>query len=168
MGLKPAKEDAVITKVLRYHGAVPYVKTNIPQTMLRFVDKICDQLNMDSKTTKIWRGIHAVATADCEQHTSLMRELCGVLGMSLDKMVAICQLAHGQPSAMEGLINTLLDVRTLSTEGNIMMPQIPSLVKNLDDDTMRKLQVFVRVMGSSSVEACDSDFQVLAELPEQM
>lgn len=36
VGNRNAKEDAVITKVLRYHGAIPYVKTNIPQTMLSF------------------------------------------------------------------------------------------------------------------------------------
>ncbi|XP_043859015.1 fatty-acid amide hydrolase 1 [Dromiciops gliroides] len=31
---KPAEEDAVIVKVLKSQGAVPFVKTNIPQTML--------------------------------------------------------------------------------------------------------------------------------------
>ncbi|XP_051855776.1 vitamin D3 hydroxylase-associated protein-like [Antechinus flavipes] len=33
---KPAEEDAAIVKVLKSHGAVPFVKTNIPQTMLSF------------------------------------------------------------------------------------------------------------------------------------
>ncbi|XP_044532959.1 vitamin D3 hydroxylase-associated protein-like [Gracilinanus agilis] len=33
---KPAEEDAVIVKVLKSQGAVPFVKTNIPQTMLSF------------------------------------------------------------------------------------------------------------------------------------
>ena len=32
-----AAEDAVITKVLKHHGAIAYVKTNTPQAMLRFV-----------------------------------------------------------------------------------------------------------------------------------
>ncbi|XP_074076435.1 vitamin D3 hydroxylase-associated protein-like [Macrotis lagotis] len=33
---KPAKEDSVIVQVLKNQGAVPFVKTNIPQTMLSF------------------------------------------------------------------------------------------------------------------------------------
>uniref|UniRef100_K7E4G9 Fatty-acid amide hydrolase 1 n=1 Tax=Monodelphis domestica TaxID=13616 RepID=K7E4G9_MONDO len=33
---KPAEEDGVIVKVLKSQGAVPFVKTNIPQTLLSF------------------------------------------------------------------------------------------------------------------------------------
>lgn len=32
---KPAAEDGVIVKVLKAQGAIPFVKTNIPQTLLR-------------------------------------------------------------------------------------------------------------------------------------
>jgi fatty acid amide hydrolase len=31
---KPAKEDGVLVKVLKHVGAVPFVRTNIPQTMM--------------------------------------------------------------------------------------------------------------------------------------
>ncbi|XP_006899076.1 PREDICTED: fatty-acid amide hydrolase 1 [Elephantulus edwardii] len=33
---KPATEDAVIVKILKAQGAIPFVKTNIPQTLLSF------------------------------------------------------------------------------------------------------------------------------------
>ncbi|EQB77436.1 fatty-acid amide hydrolase 1-like protein [Camelus ferus] len=33
---KPAAQDGVIVKVLKAHGAIPFVKTNIPQTLLSF------------------------------------------------------------------------------------------------------------------------------------
>lgn len=32
---KPAAKDGVIVKVLKAQGAIPFVKTNIPQTLLR-------------------------------------------------------------------------------------------------------------------------------------
>ncbi|XP_053373624.1 vitamin D3 hydroxylase-associated protein-like isoform X1 [Mercenaria mercenaria] len=33
---KPAKEDGVLVKVLKHQGAVPFVRTNIPQSMMTF------------------------------------------------------------------------------------------------------------------------------------
>lgn len=33
--------DAVLVKVLRYCGAVPFVKTNLPQLMLRYESCLC-------------------------------------------------------------------------------------------------------------------------------
>lgn len=32
---KPEKEDSVIVQVLKKQGAIPFVKTNVPQTMIR-------------------------------------------------------------------------------------------------------------------------------------
>lgn len=32
---KPAAKDGVLVKVLKAQGAIPFVKTNIPQTLLR-------------------------------------------------------------------------------------------------------------------------------------
>lgn len=32
---KPAAKDGVIVKVLKAQGAIPFVKTNVPQTLLR-------------------------------------------------------------------------------------------------------------------------------------
>lgn len=32
---QPAAEDAVIVQVLKHQGAIPFVKTNVPQSLLR-------------------------------------------------------------------------------------------------------------------------------------
>ena len=33
---KPAEDDSVLVKVMKHQGAVPFCKTNIPQTLLRW------------------------------------------------------------------------------------------------------------------------------------
>lgn len=32
---KPAAEDSVVVQVLRRQGAIPFVKTNVPQSLIR-------------------------------------------------------------------------------------------------------------------------------------
>lgn len=34
---KPAAKDGVIVKVLKAQGAIPFVKTNIPQSLFRYL-----------------------------------------------------------------------------------------------------------------------------------
>lgn len=41
---KVEEDDSVIVKVLKKQGAIPFVKTNVPQSMIKYSDSLCKSL----------------------------------------------------------------------------------------------------------------------------
>ena len=79
-------------------------------------------------------------------------------------MASLSKLAHGDASGIAQVLNELSDMRVLSGRGNIMLPELPSMVEHMSANTICSLKGLVRLMATQSVQECGAEFGVLASL----